>query len=192
VLNYSTEQPMQRGAGRGAKFRLALHHGKLLEPAMAERSPIFSAKRDSHRIGYIEGSEAFDLSGRRRCSYNEKTGNLYDPNSKKIIGHVSLEGKFVGASWIADELFPRSDGDTQILGTEGYVNSPDPVVTGGILDAANRSAGPMPPSSEQDEPAALTNSPAEPSAPDPNETFLSEDYDVERALEVIRGVLRKR
>ena len=154
---------------------------------MAERSPIFSAKKDGHRIGYIEGSEAFDLSGKRRCIYNEKTGNLYDPYSNKIVGHVSLEDKFVGESWIADELFPMSDGDTRILETEGSVNSPDPVVAGAILEAANTSAGetPMRPSSEQGVSAALTNSTVEPSATDPNETLLSEDNYLERALEVL-------
>ena len=45
---------------------------------MVERSPIYSAKHRSLKIGYIEGAEAFDLSGNKRCNYNPKTGNLLE------------------------------------------------------------------------------------------------------------------
>jgi hypothetical protein len=75
---------------------------------MAKHNPIFSSKGDHQQIGYIEGNEAFDLLGEKRCNYSAATGNLCDPGSGKILGHVSLQGKFVGASWIAVELFSRS------------------------------------------------------------------------------------
>jgi hypothetical protein len=75
------------------------------ELVMAERRPIFVNKGSLPQIGYIEDNEAFDLSGRRRCSYNAESGNLCDFDTGKIVGHVSLAGFFVGASWIADELF---------------------------------------------------------------------------------------
>ena len=57
---------------------------------MGERNPIFGKGRT--QIGYIEGGEAFDLSGRKRCNYSKKTGN----DSRKTVGQVSLAGKFVG------------------------------------------------------------------------------------------------
>jgi hypothetical protein len=76
---------------------------------MIERSPIYSAKSPSLKIGYIEGGEAFDSSGNKRCNYNPKTGNLLEFDTGKIIGHVSLENFFVGSSWIADELFLKFD-----------------------------------------------------------------------------------
>jgi hypothetical protein len=72
---------------------------------MAERRPIFVNKGSRRQIGYIEDNKAFDLSGRRRCSYNAESGNLCDFDTGKLVGHVSLAGFFVGASWIADELF---------------------------------------------------------------------------------------
>jgi hypothetical protein len=76
----------------------------------AERKPIFSAKGERFKIGYIADKMAFDLLGRLRCNYDGTSGNLSDPESGKIVGHVSLEGKFVGASWLAEELFgSRSD-----------------------------------------------------------------------------------
>lgn len=79
---------------------------------MAERSPIFSGKIDNQKIGYVEHSAAFDLLGNKRCNYSPNTGNLLDLESGKVIGHVSLAGYFVGASWIADELFPQPHDDT--------------------------------------------------------------------------------
>ena len=85
---------------------------------MVKRISIFSARNHSHQIGFIEGGRAFDLSGRRRCSYNENTGNLTDADSGNVVGHVSLEGIFVGSSWMADELFPEpDDGSTPIAPT---------------------------------------------------------------------------
>lgn len=88
---------------------------------MAKRSPIFGSKEDGHQIGYVEGDGAFDLSGKQRCNYSAKTGNLRD--KKSIVGHVSLEGKFVGISTAADELFlkPARDINSAI---KNYPNEP--------------------------------------------------------------------
>jgi hypothetical protein len=66
---------------------------------MEERISIFSVIGDGDRIGYIEGAEAFNLSGQRRCRYDERTGNLRDLGNGEIVGPVSLEGRFVGLSW---------------------------------------------------------------------------------------------
>jgi hypothetical protein len=105
---------------------------------MAERSPIFSAKVDNQRIGYIEGGEAFDLLGNKRCNYNQSTGNLLELGRGKTIGHVSLAGYFVGSSWIADELFPQlvaknspttPPDEPSAAGSTGLVTLPDKVVT---------------------------------------------------------------
>ena len=76
---------------------------------MAERRLIFNAK--GFQLGYIEGDAAFDLSGRRRCSYTGATGNLGDFDSGKILGHISLNGTFVGASWLAEDLFGKPRGE---------------------------------------------------------------------------------
>jgi hypothetical protein len=105
---------------------------------MAERSPIFSAKVDNQRIGYIEGGEAFDLLGNKRCNYNQSTGNLLELGRGKTIGHVSLAGYFVGSSWIADELFPQLVAKNSpttppdkpgTAGSAGLGTSPEKVVT---------------------------------------------------------------
>ena len=61
---------------------------------MSDRSLIFNAK--GTQIGYVEGSRAFDLSGRERCNYARKTGNLTDLTGEKIVGYISLDGTFVG------------------------------------------------------------------------------------------------
>ena len=82
---------------------------------MAERSPIFTAKIDNQRIGYIEDAAAFDLLGNKRCNYNPNTGNLLELESGRTIGHISLAGHFVGVSWIADDLFPQPDAITPPL-----------------------------------------------------------------------------
>jgi hypothetical protein len=72
---------------------------------MAERNPIFKAKTDNQMIAYVEDTEVFDLMGNKRCNYNPITGNLVELNGRRIIGHVSLTGYFIGLSSIADELF---------------------------------------------------------------------------------------
>ncbi len=78
---------------------------------MEKRSWIFSAGGDGERIGYIEGAEAFNVSGQRRCRYDGQTGNLRDLRNGEIVGHVSLKGRFVGLSWRADKLFRQFDDD---------------------------------------------------------------------------------
>jgi len=82
-------------------------HKYLTKPEVADgqRNLILNARAENQIIGYIEGTEAFDLMGNKRCNYNPSTGNLVEPDSRRIIGHVSLAGYFVGESWIADELF---------------------------------------------------------------------------------------
>jgi hypothetical protein len=72
---------------------------------MVERSAIFNAK--GIQLGYIEGNAAFDCNGTQRCSYAVATGNLCDLKNGNIVGHVSLDGTFVGATWVADELFGK-------------------------------------------------------------------------------------
>ena len=57
---------------------------------MEGRRSIFSTKGDGEEIGYIEGAEAFNLSGQRRCRYDGQTGNLRDLGTGSIVGHVSL------------------------------------------------------------------------------------------------------
>ena len=74
---------------------------------MAEGSLILIGKIDHQKIGYIEGTEAFDSFGNKRCKYNPSTGNLLELDTGRTIGHVSLAGYFVGSSWIAEELFPH-------------------------------------------------------------------------------------
>jgi hypothetical protein len=43
---------------------------------MEGRRSIFSTKGDGEQIGYIEGAEAFNLSGQRRCRYDGQTGSF--------------------------------------------------------------------------------------------------------------------
>jgi hypothetical protein len=76
---------------------------------MSDRSLIFNAKRA--QIGYIEADRAFDLTGRERCKYIRATGNLSDLNGEKVVGRVSLDGTFVGLSWISEELFGKPSGE---------------------------------------------------------------------------------
>jgi hypothetical protein len=76
---------------------------------MAERRLIFNAK--GFQLGYIEGDAVCDLTGRQRCSYTGATGNLGDLDSGRILGHISLNGTFVGASWLAEDLFGKPRGE---------------------------------------------------------------------------------
>jgi hypothetical protein len=78
---------------------------------MVERTLIFNA--EGFRLGYIEGCAAFDLNGTQRCSYAGATGILCDLKNGNIVGHVSLDGTFVGASWVSDELFGKPNGDVE-------------------------------------------------------------------------------
>jgi hypothetical protein len=76
---------------------------------MSDRSLIFNAK--GAQIGYIEADRAFDLTGRERCKFARATGNLFELSGEKIIGHVSLDGTFVGLTWISEELFGKPSGE---------------------------------------------------------------------------------
>jgi hypothetical protein len=135
---------------------------------MAERNPIFNAKADNQIIGYIEDTEVFDLMGNKRCNYNPSTGNLVELDSGRIIGHVSLTGYFIGASWIADQLFAaRIEKD-----------APTPLRI--RLEAA---ASPV----LRNSPDQLTAADRTDSAKEGTEAPLSSD--VERALEMIRITL---
>jgi hypothetical protein len=127
---------------------------------MGERNPIFG--KDSTQIGYVEGGEAFDLSGRKRCNYSKETGNLFD-DSRRTVGHVSLAGKFVGVSSIADELFPKFESaQKELRGVGGTPNQPLP---------------------GSDELTAIRISLKELSASGPPETFQSKAENEERAAD---------
>jgi hypothetical protein len=88
-----------------AVFYSKVFRGKLKGGGMSDRSLIFNTK--GTQIGYIEGDRAFDLTGRERCNYARTTGNLSELNGKKIVGYISLDGTFVGLSWISEELFGK-------------------------------------------------------------------------------------
>ena len=77
-----------------------------MESILTTKRPIFASKDPTKKIDYLDGGSAYDLSDRLRCNYSEDTGNLSDPATAKIVGHVSLDGKFIGLSWLAAELFP--------------------------------------------------------------------------------------
>ena len=113
---------------------------------MAERSPIFG--KDSTQIGYVEGAEAFDLSGRKRCNYSKATGNLFDDN-RKTVGHVSLAGKFVGVFSIADTLFPKFDiAQIELRGIGRTLGQPE-FEASEVAASADLAAGPRPPDSTE-------------------------------------------
>jgi len=78
---------------------------------MVERIAIFNAK--GFQLGYIEGDAAFDFNGTRRCNYAGATGNLCDLKNGNVVGHVSLDGIFVGAYWISHELLGRPNDDAR-------------------------------------------------------------------------------
>ena len=142
---------------------------------MADRRPIFGPKGARAQIGYVEANEAFDLSGRIRCIYNAETGNLHDTNFGQIVSHVSLDGNFVGASWLAQELF-------------GQPNGSKADADASIVEISNASS-PAPASSDESEQTA-TGAPEtetdDPSAPDDHEYAL-----LERAIGMIRSATEK-
>src|SRR5262249_17864278 len=88
---------------------------------MAERRLIYNAK--GVQLGYLEDNVAFDLRGRQRCTYNGASGNLFDSNSERVIGHISLDGTFVGASWISDDLFGRPTGEARATRPTGMLST---------------------------------------------------------------------
>jgi hypothetical protein len=83
-----------------------------MEQAVSTRRPIFASRGADQTIGYFEGGRAYDLSDRLRCDYNEATGNLSDLVTGRIVGHVSMDSRVVGVSWLVAELFPPPTADT--------------------------------------------------------------------------------
>jgi hypothetical protein len=78
---------------------------------MAEPSPIFSAKIDNQKIGYIGGTEAFDLLGNKRCNYNPSTGNLLELDS----GRTKIEKQWSRRQPTAQ---PKQYKTVEIIGIE--------------------------------------------------------------------------
>jgi hypothetical protein len=102
---------------------------------MTTSRPILS-RGANREIGYVDGNEAFDLSGKLSCRYDENTGNLCDLKTGKIVGHVSLDGKFIGASWIANELFPTlADNFAPLSNPSEESARPEPTEDTDSLDA---------------------------------------------------------
>src|SRR5262249_42596338 len=104
---------------------------------MTERNPIFSGKIQNQRIGYIVGTEAFDLLGNKRCNYNPRTGNLVTPDGGRTVGHVSLAGYFVGLSWISAELFPQPVAEnlaTPLSGNEALTADSTPSISDEVVE----------------------------------------------------------
>lgn len=179
---------------------------------MAERSAIFSKNAGHPQIGYIEGNKAFDLLGRERCSFNAASGNLCDFDTGKIVGHVSLEGQFVGASWLSDELFGRRDDSEDHANVRSVAEAPSHYLSGGDGEAAaarlelppisiigdpQAGVSPWGDASVQPMPQSLVTVPVpEPmlTAADPVALTSTEtEYEsVERAIEMIQSVLEKR
>jgi len=157
---------------------------------MAERSPIFSTKEGRPQIGYIKGDEAFDLFGRVRCNYSAATGNLFNRGGK-IVGHVSLEGNFVGVAWIADELFgQRQDGEARAdlrsideIPASSEEGLSAKASAAGCTDAAARS--------ELLPETFLKPSDNIPNEPDLPESPVQEEDLLERAIRMIQSGLKK-
>lgn len=146
---------------------------------MVERNPIFKAKTDNQMIAYIEDTQVFDLMGNKRCTYNPVTGNLVELNGRRVIGHVSLTGFFIGLSSIAGEPFSgRAECQTTVHLLDQSQAAPS---------AEQPSASPSL-NTSTDEQAAVDDvaNEADPVA----ETPLSSD--AERALEMIRITLATR
>jgi hypothetical protein len=74
---------------------------------MAERRPIYSARKVGQQIGYVEGDKAFDLFDRPCAIYDSNTGLLRN-ESGAVVGYVSLADIFIGSSWMARDLFFRT------------------------------------------------------------------------------------
>ena len=148
---------------------------------MVERNPIFKAKTDNQIIAYIEDTEVFDLLGNRRCNYNPITGNLVELNGRRIIGHVSLAGYFIGLSSIAHELFSgRAECQAAVLlpNQSNAATSPEQPSASPSLNAST------------DEQAAVDSVAVSSATIKPNEadavTETALSNDAERALAMIR------
>jgi hypothetical protein len=119
--------------------------------------------------------------GNRRCKYNRYTGNLFDTTNGKVIGHVSLEGKFVGASWIADKLFPKFDNAPAEL--RGIDEAPSQVLSK-PSEVTTLTESPEEPSTPH--PTEVLDSPEEPRALEPTQVSYSNDANKERVVEFLR------
>jgi hypothetical protein len=154
---------------------------------MAERNPIFKAKTDNQIIAYIEDTEVFDLMGNKRCNYNPITGNLVELSGRRIIGHVSLTGYFIGLSSMADELF---SGRAECQATELLPNQ-----SSAATSAEQPSTCPGL-NVSTDEPTAVDDGAVSLTTIKPNEadavTETALSSDAERALEMIRITLATR
>ena len=163
---------------------------------MAERSPIFSTKGE--QIGYIEGSAAFDLFNKQRCSYDSATGNLSDSNTGKPVGYVSSENNFVVPSRIAAELFGRpgeTDADLSNMVELPSLSSEDSQLAAlGGSGAPDGVAAPARSEVFDGNPPETGFTSSDLHAPDPTKSSVSED-DIElleRAMRMIRSGLDKR
>jgi hypothetical protein len=68
------------------------------------RDNIFDS-RSGLQIGYVEGKEAFNLKGRKLYDLDEL--NLIDPETGKIVGHLSAPHD--RRTFSADHLFSDDD-----------------------------------------------------------------------------------
>jgi hypothetical protein len=98
---------------------------------MIERVPIRSARQDNRIFGFIESNKAFDLLGRSCADYDPKTGLLCRDGS--VVGYVTLEGKFLGSSEVAQKLFPETYEATSDESPRSYVNN-----IANVLDVAEQ------------------------------------------------------
>jgi hypothetical protein len=154
---------------------------------MVERNPIFKAKTDNQIIAYIEDTEVFDLMGNRRCNYNPITGNLLELNGRRIIGHVSLTGYFIGLSSIADELFSGRAECRAIVLLPNQSSA---------ATSAEQPSGSPTLNASTDEQAVFDNVAVSLATSKPNEADAAAETalstDAERALEMIRITLATR
>src|SRR5271168_5345930 len=100
---------------------------------MTERVPIRSARQDNRIFGFIESNKAFDLSGRPCADYDPKTGLLCDLREGGVVGYVTLDGKLLGSSHVAQKLFPETYEVTAEESPRSYVNN-----IPSVLDAAEQ------------------------------------------------------
>jgi hypothetical protein len=100
---------------------------------MIERVPIRSARQDNRIFGFIESNKAFDLLGRPCADYDPNTGLLCDLRDGSVVGYVTLNGKFLGSSQVAQKLFPEAYEVTSEESPRSYVNN-----IAGVLDAAEQ------------------------------------------------------
>ena len=67
------------------------------------RNSIFSAKT-GEQIGYLEGTAAYDLKGRKRFDVDVNK-NLIDAATGQVVGQLRDGGPFTGSGEVADSLF---------------------------------------------------------------------------------------